>query len=222
MRTVGHDIRDTAWKEAQAHVREEPPFSNTGPRILTYQRSTGLGGTRWAWCAAFDTWCNEENGIYLNNDAGFASVWFLEQWARQQGFWQPERPGYQPPPGACVIFTFSHTGIVNKKTGAALHTIEGNTSGQGLTGSQSDGGGVFARIRPFHEVKGYVVLPGILAPSKKAVGQKPKKVVYDVFLVDNKLDKQDRKGLSITAALARAKAIVTGGKPVRINRRIIL
>jgi peptidoglycan hydrolase-like protein with peptidoglycan-binding domain len=167
--SLGKQIARLALGEAQKGVREVGG-KNTGPDVRKYQRATGLGGTGWAWCAAFVTWCYESAGLVLRSAWGFSGVADLESWGRKTGKWKPRIPGYVAPTGAIVIFKFSHTAIVISGDKSADITVEGNTS-SGNRGSQRDGDGVFQRTRSHSIIKGYVVLPEILKdehPSRKA------------------------------------------------------
>lgn len=158
--SVGHKICQIALHEADRGVVEHGG-DNRGKDVYKYQSSTGLGGTGWPWCAAFVTWVYETAGLVLCNAAGFASVWFMEQWARKTGRWKPRVYGYVAPAGSIVIFTFSHTGIVISGGSGSDSTCEGNTS-SGTAGSQSNGGGVYRRTRSHSIIKGYVVMKEIL------------------------------------------------------------
>lgn len=184
--TIGHRIARIGLEEYRRRVIEEAKGkklnTNTGVRVKEYQSATGLAGTGWAWCAAFVTWCYEQAGLLLQNEAGFAAVAALEDWARakskdgkevrcgkNRADWtckvqwatRSAKKPYRAPPGAIVIFDYSHTGIVVQGKDAADDTVEGNTSAGG-SGSQRDGGGVYLRTRTHGTVTGYVVLSAIL------------------------------------------------------------
>ncbi|MEM9455830.1 MAG: peptidoglycan-binding protein [Myxococcota bacterium] len=150
-----------ALKEASRGVREHGG-NNRGTDVEMYQRATGLPGTGWPWCAAFVTWCYESAGLLLRDANGFAAVAALRRWAEHSGYWRPREQGYWPPMGAIVIYTFSHTGIIVSAGDQADKTVEGNTS-SGARGSQRDGGGVFQRTRLHRAIRGYVVMPDIVA-----------------------------------------------------------
>lgn len=156
----GYLIAGIALRESLRGVREQGG-SNRGSDIEAYQRATALPGTGWKWCAAFVTWCYERGGLLLRDAGGFAAVAALRSWATKAGHWRPREPGYRPPTGAIVIYTFSHTGIVLFGGEQEDYTVEGNTS-SGQRGSQRDGDGVFCRSRSHALVRGYVVLPEIL------------------------------------------------------------
>ena len=53
-----------------------------------------------------------------------------------------------------VTYDFSHVGIVETDVGFDIHTIEGNTDGQG----SRDGGGVFAKVRARSLAKRFIRL----------------------------------------------------------------
>jgi hypothetical protein len=152
---VGQRIVRIATHEAERGVCEHG--YNTGADVRMYQHATGLAGTGWPWCAAFVTWVYEKAGLVLSTSAGFASVWLMEQWARNTGRWHARAGSYRPPPGAIIIYTFSHTGIVVAGHAGYDNTVEGNTS-SGNSGSQSNGDGVYKRVRSHSLIKGYVVM----------------------------------------------------------------
>ena len=58
-------------------------------------------------------------------------------------------------PGDIILYTFSHTGIVESVQGSTVTAIEGNTSA-GSSGSQANGGGVFRRTRNKSLVRAYI------------------------------------------------------------------
>lgn len=136
-------------------VKENPPGSNRGPLIDRWNRAAcGMVGVYW--CASF------VHGMYLavgKNLPGGASVLNVRVWAQSAG-----DIVNRPLAGDLVCFEFGegawdygdHIGIVervlalrwgNGKFTGLIQTIEGNTSEQGKTGSQSNGGGVFRRRR---------------------------------------------------------------------------
>ena len=53
-----------------------------------------------------------------------------------------------------VTYDFSHVGIVETDVGFDIHTIEGNTDGEG----SRDGGGVFAKVRARSLAKRFIRL----------------------------------------------------------------
>ena len=84
------------------------------------------------------------------------------QMGRTLGYWRPREQDYRPPMGAIVIYTFSHTGIIVSGGEQTDQTVEGNTSSDSR-GSQRDGQGVFQRTRSHRMIRGYVVIPDIVA-----------------------------------------------------------
>lgn len=118
-----------AVKWAANHVGqgEQPPGSNTGEFVISCQRATWLGGTRWPWCASFV--------IKAWTVAGFsmpwrgAGAWALLDWYRSH---LPKTvvPLKDARPGSAVVFNIGtgHVGILEKKYdgGPVVHTIDGN------------------------------------------------------------------------------------------------
>ena len=71
---------DVARAELAAGVHEDPPHSNTSPRIREYlalcmRGGKPLGLTAGEWCAAFFCWCDHEAGGALTPRAAVAEVW---------------------------------------------------------------------------------------------------------------------------------------------------
>ena len=188
--TVGHQIARIGMAEYRSKVIEEAKGkvlnTNTGVRVREFQDATGLTGTGWPWCAAFVTWCYEQADLLLQDEAGFASVDLLKNWAVAKDgktvrcgksradwtckvFWKTrtKKKPYRAPPGAIVIYSYGHTGVVVQGMDNVDYTVEGNTSG-GDSGSQRDGGGVYLRTRTHGLITGYVVLDAILTAGPPA------------------------------------------------------
>ena len=71
---------DIARAELAAGVHEDPPHSNTSPRIREYlalcvRNGKPLGLTAGEWCAAFFCWCDREAGGAIIPRAAVAEVW---------------------------------------------------------------------------------------------------------------------------------------------------
>lgn len=136
-------------------VTERPPGSNRGTLIDRWNLDA-CGVTGVYWCASFVHGMFKEAGVTL---AGGASVGNIRTWAASVGdiVKRPRR-------GDLACFEFGegaaafddHIGFVEKVLALRwgngtftgwIQTVEGNTSAQGKTGSQSNGGGVFRRRR---------------------------------------------------------------------------
>lgn len=141
----GQPVRDKliSTAERQLHVREDG--YNDGKEVRKYLRSTGLG-KGYPWCAAFVTWCHDENNI---PNPGSARVvdWFNSNvvWQRDWRKNQPEiLPGYV---GALYyenLGRLGHIFIVEYEDTNNYYTIEGNTNRAG----SREGDGVYRKIRP--------------------------------------------------------------------------
>ena len=157
-------VREKALRKAipELGVHEEPPGSNSGPRVRQYQAATNLGGTGWPWCMAFVCWCYKQAGHPLPYPT--ASVGAFLNWAGGVGdiVRRPFR-------GDLVCYRFDadnwpdHVGIVERVLAVRwrgrefvgwVRTIEGNTS---LT-SNDNGGKVMRRTR-WHRRCSYVRVP---------------------------------------------------------------
>lgn len=148
-------------------VVETPPNSNTGKRVLDYQRATDLAGTGWPWCAAFVCWCIREwlKDVdvlrALKMTAAQAEAWRpktaaafgFHDWAEKNGLLvMNDSMNNTLHTGDIMTFDMSHVGFVADDNGPYVSTIEGNTSSSG----SRDGGGVFAKSRHRSEAKRFV------------------------------------------------------------------
>jgi hypothetical protein len=98
------------------------------------------------WCAAFVQWCLRKNGMWWSAQYPYYCP-SIEASAKAHGMWHST-----PRAGDLVLFSFGyneavHIGFVEKVLDSSrIQTIEGNTS-SGSGGSQTNGGGVYRRIR---------------------------------------------------------------------------
>jgi hypothetical protein len=118
------------------------------------------------WCGAFCNACLMAAGFTPQPFMSYCPS--IEQHARSgTDGWSWHAAGSKPEPGDLVLYTekgiAGHVGLVVRMEGGMLVTIEGNTSRQGATSSQSNGGGVFERRRNPHDgsfpVRGYARPP---------------------------------------------------------------
>lgn len=141
-----------AWAKSKVGVTESPAGSNWGPEIGAWIRYTGYTGPVY-WCGCFCTYAVVAIGKakiptrirlgydgYIKSDAqshanGLVAVGFSEARA-----------------GDIVVYTYPHIELVESVQGDSIKTIGGNTSPQNSGGSDSNGGGVFARTRSRGEV----------------------------------------------------------------------
>jgi hypothetical protein len=149
--------RLAAVKKAETYIGvvERPPGSNRG-LLIDHWNQDACGTTGVYWCCSFVHGMFKLVGVDL---PGGASVGNLLAAAQAKG-WVVARPRR----GDLACFEFGegaydygdHIGIVEKvlalrwsrgKFTGWIQTVEGNTSAQGKTGSQSNGGGVFRRRR---------------------------------------------------------------------------
>jgi len=141
-------------------VKETPANSNKGGRITVWQERLGSWLVGQAWCGVFCGNMLLHVGV-KGVDYRIASVYYIEQDAKRK--LAPYR-GWTTDPkkvlrGDLVVLFGSgvHVGMVVKVEGNYVHTIEGNTS-SGNSGSQSNGGGVYARKRPLSDVYGFALV----------------------------------------------------------------
>ena len=147
-------------------ITEQPHGSNTdnrkdGIRKAQEQLGKWLVGLPWCgvWCAAAMRAAGVRGVNYRQ-----ASVAFIEDDARAQRApfwdWQPASAYKKVLRGDLVVLFGRgvHVGMVRgfKRINGQVHVItdEGNTS-SGVSGSQSNGGGAFRRVRPLKSVHGF-------------------------------------------------------------------
>ena len=131
-----------AYKEIG--TTENPPNSNK----VKYNKNNGQ-----FWCGYFVNWCAEQVALKIPNciytPAGVAGF-------QGKGLWANAETTKSLKGGEIVFFDFpggaktDHVGIVFKDNGdGTITTIEGNTTADGKTGSQSNGGEVALKIRAY-------------------------------------------------------------------------
>ena len=128
----------------QLGVTESPAGSNR----TKYGKWMGLDGQ--PWCMSFVQWCFHQAGTPLPHKTGSCSA--LLNWYQKN---RPECVVKGPQPGDIAIFTFGHTGIVERALPGSVMCIEGNTS-PGQSGSQDNGGGVYRRQRNLALVRAFI------------------------------------------------------------------
>lgn len=103
------------------------------------------------WCGVFVSAVFTEAGAPLprmDRPYGFMNCASAVAYAKRHDLFDDDG-AYQP--GDIILFGpggIKHTGIVVKDHGPWVETIEGNTSQEGVAGSQTNGGGVYRRRRP--------------------------------------------------------------------------
>lgn len=133
---------------SQLGVTESPPNSNHNPFGVE------VGNDGQPWCASFVTWCWRHAGLTPLPDVGnggpnrFTFCPSAVNYARTH-----DQAVGDPKPGDIVLYdwegdgTSDHVGLIEDVLpDGRLKTIEGNTSPDDR-GSQSDGGGVFRKVR---------------------------------------------------------------------------
>lgn len=146
---------------AKIGVKENPAGSNSGPFISEWQKATARGGTwlqRTPWCGTFCENMAREQGV--KTSSRWASVWFISQDAKAHtnGFrgWTQGTKGVRPG-DLCTLFGFAHVEMVERIAPEGVYTIGGNTS-SGNAGSQSNGGGVYRRLRAYSAIDGFALV----------------------------------------------------------------
>ena len=128
-------------------VQEDPPGSNSGPKVNVYLSSVGLE-PGYAWCAGFVFWCFGEAAAKLNrSNPVIKTAGCLEHWRKTRGYKIASKGALDNPAlierGSIFIMSrgggYGHTGIVKSVNDGYIDTIEGNTN----TSFSAEGGGVF-------------------------------------------------------------------------------
>lgn len=149
--------RAVKWALEQVGTVEQPPGSNSGPKISGWILAGG-GTPGWAWCQYFANAVAVHGGC-AQLPTGY-TVFVMQGRYRDLGF--VPIPVSQAQPGDMLFYKFpgvssdpcDHVGIkVDADT-----SVEGNTS-SGNAGSQNNGGGVYTRVRPRALIVGAVRVP---------------------------------------------------------------
>lgn len=162
MKTARDIVAEIALGESRRKIHETEG-ANRGPGIAKYWECTSYGPAgykdRAPYCAAFVCWVFEQArkaGVKFRvKGPRDASVSAMRDWAlrcQAEGDVAVIRmdSGREVAPGdiACFLPNFSHVGIITRRLDAMhVATVEANTSPDDH-GSQRDGGGVYARVRP--------------------------------------------------------------------------
>lgn len=141
-------------------VEKGGPDGHSG-NIVTYwdwwKQQTGQNDQGASWCACFVSWVFAQNAasnlIPAKNPHGFIYCPDLYNYAKSHNLIVADKKLGQP--GDIILFDWQgagiadHVGIITKNLSPQpfYQTIEGNTSPENTTGSQSNGGGVYARNR---------------------------------------------------------------------------
>ena len=138
--------------QGELGTKEDPAGSNR-VKYNTWYYGREVSGTAYPWCMVFVQWCFVQAGAPL--PVKTASCGAMMTAAKRAGQWVTG--DYRP--GDVVIYDFpgggatDHTGIVERVTKTGVTAIEGNTSRQG---SQSNGGEVCRKTRPYRQIVGAV------------------------------------------------------------------
>lgn len=141
-----------AVARAELGTKEYPANSNR-VKYNTWYYGREVSGAAYPWCMAFVQWVFHQAEVPLPIKT--ASCGALMNAAKKAGQWVTKN--YRP--GDVVIYDFpggaatDHTGIIEKVTLTGVVAIEGNTS---EAGSQSNGGMVCRKNRPYSQIVGVV------------------------------------------------------------------
>jgi hypothetical protein len=138
-------------------------FDNRSDGIKTAQRATAAGATwldRQPWCGCWCFYALQAAGV-LKLDSHMASVAQIEDYAKagQKCYrgWTTDRSKVMNGDLAVIGGYGVHVETVRGFNGSNTLTYGGNTS-SGSSGSQSNGGGAYARERSPSEVRGYALV----------------------------------------------------------------
>lgn len=160
-----------AEEEAKKGLVWELPTANKLETAVKYTKpfESWFGEGRFAWCAAFVTWCLNKSGLKLGIQPKdlkeFKYTWALvetyQQWAIKHGYYHDNDGKYVPTAGDIVIFDWEqidinqpdtdwddHIGIHLRMDGKNYICAEGNSSNRT---------GVFTRYSK--QIQGWISLP---------------------------------------------------------------
>jgi hypothetical protein len=152
--------RERAITYARGYVgtTEKPPGSNAGGTITRWEEALGLGAV---------PWCGVACAAWLRHAGVHGVTWRLagvalvvaDARAGLEPFtaWTTDRAKVRPGDLVVLFGENVHVGMVERVGPDGVHTIEGNTSA-GSSGPQSNGGGVFRKLRTFGEVYGFALV----------------------------------------------------------------
>jgi hypothetical protein len=131
-------------------VTEQPEGSNWGPTVGKFITYTGYTFPVY-WCGCFVCYCVGNAGAKIPSKIrlGYTGYITADANANVNGLSAVSFDNARP--GDIVVYSFDHIGLVEQVSGDILHAIEGNTS-SGTSGSQSNGGGVYRRVRSRSDV----------------------------------------------------------------------
>lgn len=152
-----------AIQEAEANVGvHEDGNSNWGKYVKIYLAAVGLYDPA-PWCQAWATFrlLDAASDLHLKVPADYPRSGYtptVANWAKEQELWIPNTPAGRMHirRGDLCYFHFSklrriaHVGIVAHVHDWGVATIEGNTTDD--TGVNRDGGGVYRKLRPWHQL----------------------------------------------------------------------
>lgn len=142
------------WALSRVGIVEHPAGSNQGRYITAWQELSGYPGGGVAWCQCF-----VNASAYVGSRKRINPAWFggytvaVVNQADRGEHGLKRIPLEAARPGDWLYFNFpggdtvDHVGLFLSRDGSTVHTLEGNTSAEGASGSQSNGGGVFRRTR---------------------------------------------------------------------------
>jgi peptidoglycan hydrolase-like protein with peptidoglycan-binding domain len=159
--------RTIAWLQARNGLTEQPAGSNRDARRdgITAAQKLVAGGGSWlvgqAWCGVWAAAAALHAGVKIPTPARWASVAAIEDDARagRNGFrrWTSSTKGVLRGDLAVLYGRGVHVETVAEVHAGYVVTYGGNTS-SGTSGSQSNGGGAFRRVRSLSVVHGFALV----------------------------------------------------------------
>jgi len=150
----GERARAVNWAKSRVGIVEHPAGSNQGPKITAWQELSGYPGGGVPWCQCFvnaSAYVGTRKRLKPALIGGYTVSVVNMADRGDHGLKRISLEAAQP--GDWLFFNFpggesvDHVGLFMSRDGSTVHTIEGNTSAEGASGSQSNGGGVFRRTR---------------------------------------------------------------------------
>lgn len=198
---------------AELGTKESPANSNN-VKYNTWYYGRAVFGSAYPWCMVFIQWCFNQIGARKLLPLLTASCSALMNAAKSTGCWVTKdfRPGdvviYDFPGGAAT----DHCGIVERVTASGVVAIEGNTSSD-EAGSQSNGGMVCRKTRPYKYVVG-VVRPAYEEDDMDISKLTDEQVVQLANRINEVMGRQEVSAkLAPELAEAQTRGITDGSRP---------
>ena len=164
----GERANAVRWALSKVGTTEHPPGSNQGPGITQWQEESGFPGAGVAWCQVFASQTAKQGSRNRIKPIWFGGYTPSVCQMAAQGEHDLKRVHLnEARPGDWIYLSFGESSdfcdhvavFLSRNADGSINTVEGNTSAPSGSGSQSNGGGVFKRVRSASLVVATVRVP---------------------------------------------------------------